>query len=199
MDNKQSFTYVVYPQANSQVEVTNRDIVAGIKARLGKHQQGWVDELLYVRLIWPKQTPISGAHRKTPKESTNKMPFSLVYGTEAVIPTEVIVQTARINAFDKQKNDDALRENLDTLKQRRNIAFIRQAEKKQKIVNHYKNKVKPLDFQLNNLVLQSNEANREQDIGKLGPRWEGPYNVVGINNYGAYHLETPDRILLWHP
>ncbi|XP_071700153.1 uncharacterized protein [Rutidosis leptorrhynchoides] len=37
MDIQQSFTYVAYPQANEQVEVTNRDIVAGIKARLGKH------------------------------------------------------------------------------------------------------------------------------------------------------------------
>ncbi|XP_071718804.1 uncharacterized protein [Rutidosis leptorrhynchoides] len=37
MDIQQSFTSVAYPQANRQVEVTNRDIVAGIKARLGKH------------------------------------------------------------------------------------------------------------------------------------------------------------------
>ncbi|GJY62638.1 reverse transcriptase domain-containing protein [Tanacetum coccineum] len=41
----QSFTSVYYPQANGQVEVTNRDIVKGMEQRLRKNHQGWVDEL----------------------------------------------------------------------------------------------------------------------------------------------------------
>ncbi|GJV50750.1 reverse transcriptase domain-containing protein [Tanacetum coccineum] len=41
----QAFTSVYHPQANGQVEVTNRDIVKGIEQRLGKTHQGWVDEL----------------------------------------------------------------------------------------------------------------------------------------------------------
>ncbi|XP_071718730.1 uncharacterized protein [Rutidosis leptorrhynchoides] len=86
MDIQESFTSMAYPQANGQVEVTNRDIVPGIKARLGKHQLGWVDELQHV--LWP--------HRTTPKDSTNETPFSLVYGIEAVIPAEVLVPTNRI-------------------------------------------------------------------------------------------------------
>ncbi|XP_071727467.1 uncharacterized protein [Rutidosis leptorrhynchoides] len=189
MDIQQSFTFGAYPQANGQVEVTNRDIVAGIKAILGKHRQGWVDELQHV--LW--------AHRTTLKDSTNETPFSLVYGTEAVIPAEVLVPTDRITKFNEQQNDDALRENLDALEERRTIAHIRQAEKKQQIANHYDKKFKPLDFQLNDLVLRSNEASRQQDVGKLGPRWEGPYRVVGITEYGAYHLETPDGIPIQHP
>ncbi|XP_071714492.1 uncharacterized protein [Rutidosis leptorrhynchoides] len=156
---QQSFTFVAYPQANVQVEVTNRDIVAVIKARLGKHQQGWVDELQH--LLW--------AHRTTPKYSMNETPFNLVYGTEAVIPAEVLVPTNRIITFDEQQNDEALRENLDVLEERRTIAHIQQAEKKQKITNLYDKKVKPLDFQLNDLVLHSNEASRQQDVEKLGP------------------------------
>ncbi|XP_071727502.1 uncharacterized protein [Rutidosis leptorrhynchoides] len=92
-DIQQSFTFVAYPLANGQVEVTNSDIVAGIKARLGKHRQGWVDELQHV--LW--------AHRTTPKDSTNKTPFSLVYGTEAIILVEVRVPTKRITMFDEQK------------------------------------------------------------------------------------------------
>ncbi|XP_071737389.1 uncharacterized protein [Rutidosis leptorrhynchoides] len=151
MGIKQSFTSVAYPQANDHVEVTNRDIVDGIKARLGKRRQEWVDELPHV--LW--------AHWKTPKESTNETPFILVYGTEAVISAE--------------------------------------AEKKQKIANQYNKKVKPLDFQLNDLVLRSNEASRQQDVGKLGPRWEGPYEVIAVNDYDGYYLETLDGILLWRP
>ncbi|XP_071738269.1 uncharacterized protein [Rutidosis leptorrhynchoides] len=153
-------------KANGQVEVTNRDIVAGIKARLDKHRQGWVDELQY----------ISWAHRTTSKESMNETPFGLVYGTGAVIPAEVFIPTTLVMAFDEQQNDEA--------------------EKKQKIANQYNKKVKPLDFQLHNLVLRRNEASRQQDVRKLGPRWEGPYRVVGITDNSAYHLETLDGIPL---
>ncbi|XP_071740416.1 uncharacterized protein [Rutidosis leptorrhynchoides] len=42
---KQRFTSVAHPQANGQYEVTNRDIVHTIKARLGMKRIGWVDEL----------------------------------------------------------------------------------------------------------------------------------------------------------
>ncbi|XP_071713118.1 uncharacterized protein [Rutidosis leptorrhynchoides] len=40
---KQTFTSVAHPQANGQVEVTNKEIVAGIKVRLGLSQTKWVD------------------------------------------------------------------------------------------------------------------------------------------------------------
>ncbi|XP_071697016.1 uncharacterized protein [Rutidosis leptorrhynchoides] len=95
--------------ANGQVEVTNKEIVAGIKARLGLSQTGWVDELPNV--LW--------AHRTTPKRSTGETPFSLVYGTEAVIPAEICVPTQRIMAFDIEANSEALRENLNLLEERR--------------------------------------------------------------------------------
>ncbi|XP_071694720.1 uncharacterized protein [Rutidosis leptorrhynchoides] len=68
---KQTFTSVAHPQANGQCEVTNRDIVLGIKARLGLCRRGWIDELPNV--LW--------AHRTTPKGATNETPFSLVYGS----------------------------------------------------------------------------------------------------------------------
>nr|GEV07863.1 reverse transcriptase domain-containing protein [Tanacetum cinerariifolium] len=41
----QEIHQVYHPQANGQVEVTNRDIVKGIERRLGKTHQGWKDEL----------------------------------------------------------------------------------------------------------------------------------------------------------
>ncbi|XP_071740772.1 uncharacterized protein [Rutidosis leptorrhynchoides] len=65
---KHNFTSVAHPQANGQCKVTNRDIVAGIKARLGYARTGWVDEL--PKVLW--------SHRTTPKASTGETPFSLV-------------------------------------------------------------------------------------------------------------------------
>ncbi|XP_071728801.1 uncharacterized protein [Rutidosis leptorrhynchoides] len=117
---KQTFTSVAHPQANGQVEVTNKEIVAGIKARLGLSQTKWVDEVPYV--LW--------AHRTTPKRSTGETPFSLVYGTEAVIPAEIRVPTQRVLAFDIENNSFILCENLNLLEERRIMAAIRQADAK---------------------------------------------------------------------
>nr|XP_043613766.1 uncharacterized protein LOC122585704 [Erigeron canadensis] len=89
MDIRQVFTSVAHPQANGQVEVMNKAIVGGIKARLGKCRTGWVDEL--VGVLW--------AHRTTPRGSTMESPFSLVYGTEAVIPPELSIPSHRIVNF----------------------------------------------------------------------------------------------------
>ncbi|XP_071714616.1 uncharacterized protein [Rutidosis leptorrhynchoides] len=99
---KQTFTSVAHPQANGQVEVTNKEMLADIKARLGLSQTKWVDELPYV--LW--------AHCTTPKGSRGETPFSLVYGTEAVIPAEIRVPVQRILPFDTESNSSVLRENL---------------------------------------------------------------------------------------
>ena len=80
---KQNFTSVAHPQANGQVEVTNRTIVDGLKKRLGKSKGNWAEELQSV--LW--------AYRTTARRATGETPFSLVYGTEAVIPSEMYVPT----------------------------------------------------------------------------------------------------------
>ncbi|XP_071741151.1 uncharacterized protein [Rutidosis leptorrhynchoides] len=77
-------------QANGLCEVTNRDIVSGIKKRLYEKRTGWVDELSNV--LW--------AHRTTFKKSTGETPFSLVYGSEAVIPAEILMPTHKVANFD---------------------------------------------------------------------------------------------------
>ncbi|XP_071728067.1 uncharacterized protein [Rutidosis leptorrhynchoides] len=97
-----------HPQANGLCEVTNRDIVSGIKKRLCEKQTGCVDELPNV--LW--------AHRTTFKKSTGETPFSLVYGSEAVIPAKILVPKHRIVNFEEEANDAALSENLNFIEER---------------------------------------------------------------------------------
>ncbi|KAL0462652.1 UNVERIFIED_CONTAM: hypothetical protein Slati_0152800 [Sesamum latifolium] len=59
---KQRFTTVAHPQANGQVEVTNRILVQEIKRRLERVGENWAEELTSV--LW--------AYRTTPKGSTEK-------------------------------------------------------------------------------------------------------------------------------
>ncbi|KAL0433284.1 UNVERIFIED_CONTAM: hypothetical protein Slati_2662700 [Sesamum latifolium] len=68
---KQRFTSVSHPQANGQVDVTNRILVQSIKKRLDRAGGTWVEKL--TSILW--------SYRTTPRGSTGESPFTLVYGT----------------------------------------------------------------------------------------------------------------------
>ncbi|GJX16870.1 reverse transcriptase domain-containing protein [Tanacetum coccineum] len=164
----------------TEVEVPNKDIVKGMERRLGKTHQGWVDELPQV--LW--------AHRTTPKSSNGENPFSLVYGSEAVIPIEISVKTRRIQDFDVKKNEKKRREDLDILEERRELASIKEAYYKQKLDGYYNKRVRPSTFKPGTYVLRLNNASKAEFQGKIGPTWEGPYIVTKAYRDGTYKLET---------
>ena len=68
-----------HPQANGQIEVTNRSLFKIIKTRLEGAKGTWPEELQNV--LW--------AYRTTIRVLTGETPFRLTFGTEAVIPMEV--------------------------------------------------------------------------------------------------------------
>ncbi|XP_022014203.1 uncharacterized protein LOC110913687 [Helianthus annuus] len=109
MKIEHTFSSVAHPQANAQVVSVNKSIVDGIKARLGTRRRGWVDEL--PSILW--------AHRTMPKTSTGETPFSLVYGSEAVIPAEVGLPSPRLTAVNTVDNEAERRLDLDLLEERR--------------------------------------------------------------------------------
>ena len=80
---------VVYPQANGQAEATNKIILHGLKTRLEKAKGRWTDKLLSI--LW--------AFHKTNRVSIRETPFSLVYGTYALIPVEVDLISPRVMVF----------------------------------------------------------------------------------------------------
>ncbi|XP_071708710.1 uncharacterized protein [Rutidosis leptorrhynchoides] len=187
----QKFTSVAHLQANGLREVTNRDIVSGIKRRLFEKRTGWVDELPNV--LW--------AHRTTFKKSTGETHFSLVYDSEAVIAAEILVPTHRVANFEEKASDDALRENLNFVEERRLIAAIREANNKQQIAKYYNKRMRALSFDIGEWVLRNNDASRAEKLGKLGPNWEGPYQVVAINAACSYKLADVEGRNLpnaWH-
>ncbi|XP_071688092.1 uncharacterized protein [Rutidosis leptorrhynchoides] len=99
---------------------------------------------------------------------------SLVYGTEAIIPAEILVPTKRVQSFDESSNGEGLRANLDMLEEHREIAAIQEAMNKHKISKYYDMRVKPLSFKVGEYVWRNNEASRAEDTGKFGPNWECP-------------------------
>jgi transposase InsO family protein len=81
---------VAHPQSNGQVEKANGLILAGIKPRLVEPLECsascWVEELPSV--LWSLRT--------TPNRSVGFTPFFLVYGAEAVLPTDIEFDAPRV-------------------------------------------------------------------------------------------------------
>ncbi|GJZ45607.1 reverse transcriptase domain-containing protein [Tanacetum coccineum] len=81
------------------------------------------------------------AHRTMVKSSNGDTPFSLTYGTEAVIPTKIGMPTFRIAELDMAKNDEALQVNLELLEEKREQAAIKEAKSKRQMEKYYNAKV----------------------------------------------------------
>ncbi|GJS74764.1 reverse transcriptase domain-containing protein [Tanacetum coccineum] len=169
----------IHPQANGLVERANRSLGEGIKARLDERSKDWIEELPHV--LW--------AHRTMIKSSNGETPFSLTYGTEAVIPAEIGMPTLRTTEIDLTKNNEALGMNLDLIEERREQAAIQEAKSKKKMEKYYNSRVRGTSFKPGDMVYRSNEASHARDEGKLGPKWEGPYEVKESLGKGAYKLK----------
>ena len=74
-----------YPQSNGQAEASNKTLLTALKKRLDSAKGKWVEELPGV--LW--------AYRTTGRKPTGISSFSLTYGMEAVIPTEIGLPTIR--------------------------------------------------------------------------------------------------------
>ncbi|GKC25673.1 reverse transcriptase domain-containing protein, partial [Tanacetum coccineum] len=188
---QQMNTSVAHPQANGLVERANRSLMEGIKTRLGRERAGWVDELPNV--LW--------AHRTSIKQSNGETPFSLTYGSEAVIPAEIGIPSYRTLMIREEYNEEEQRLNLDLLQERREAAAIREAKYKTKMEQYYNKRVRPAGFRPGEFVYRRNEASRMEDEGKLGPNWEGPYRVTEAFENGSYKLQTmEDKVVprTWH-
>nr|GEU62150.1 reverse transcriptase domain-containing protein [Tanacetum cinerariifolium] len=109
------------------------------------------------------------AHRTMIKSSHGDTPFSLTYGTEAVIPTEIGMPIYHTAAVDVVNNDEELRLNLDLLEERRERAAICEAKAKSKMMKYYNARVRSVAFKPGDFVYRSNDASHAVAGGKLGP------------------------------
>ena len=76
---KNHYSSPAHPQANGQVEVTNRSLLKIIKTRLEGTKGIWLEEL--PSILW--------AYRTTVRAPTGERPFRLTYESEAIIQAEV--------------------------------------------------------------------------------------------------------------
>ncbi|GFS34945.1 hypothetical protein Acr_00g0036910 [Actinidia rufa] len=168
----------------------DNDKFKNLKARLERSKSEWAVDL--PSILWAYHT----TSRRIP---TGETPYSMVFGTESVIPVEIGMPSFRTSNFDNKSNEAELRLNLDLLEERKEKAELRQATYKCQVAKYYNQRVKHRSFLLGDLVLRKvTLSTKEPNTGKLGPTWEGPYKVIKVSRPGTYWLEDPNEKALLH-
>ena len=179
----------MHSQSNGQAEVTIRTLKAALKTKLEDLKGKWVEYLPEV--LW--------AYKTTRKSATQETPFTLAFGTEAVLHVEVGLKSPRIELASVEHNKEALRLNLDLLDEKREQVLKHTEDYQRKTARYYDQKVKPRNYKLGDLVLKKLLPSRKNLAhGKLGPNWEGPYVVSRVVRLGNYELQTEERKILPH-
>ncbi|CAL2257355.1 unnamed protein product [Prunus armeniaca] len=114
---KQHLSTPRYPHGNGQAEASNKVILVCLKKRLEGAEGKWVDELPGV--LWTYST--------TKRRLTGETPFSLAYGTEAIIHPHIIVPSISLEVGSVDQNSEQMRLNLDLLEGEREKTIIRVA------------------------------------------------------------------------
>ena len=172
------------PQRNGQAKRANAEVLRGLKTRtfdtLQKHGRRWIEELPVV--LW--------SLRMTPNRATGQTPFSLVYGAEVVIPTELIYGSPRVLAYDEVAQDQHRRDDAVLLEENHLRAAPHVACYQQALRRYHSRRVHAWCFEEGDLVLRRVQS--AKGTNKLTPKWEGPYRVVRVTRPGAVRLETRD-------
>lgn len=112
------YASVAHPRANGQVERANGQILDGLKARmkrtLEKAKGFWMKELY----------PVVWGLRSQPSKAIGQSPFFMVYGSEAVLPIDVLRSAPRIQQFNKVMVHEQQMIDVDTTEEARLTALL---------------------------------------------------------------------------
>jgi hypothetical protein len=152
-------------------------ILQGLKPRiyndLHKFGRRWMKELPLV--VWSLRT--------TPSRATGFTPFFLVYGAEAVLPTDLEYGSPRTRAYDDRRNQTDREDSLDQLEEARDMALLHSARYQQSLRRYHARGVRSRDLQAGDLVLRLRQDARGRH--KLTPPWEEPFVIAKVLKPGT--------------
>ena len=112
----------------------------------------------------------------------------MVYGAEAVLPSDIYHDSPRVAAYVETDNEKARQDALDLLDKERDIEAARSAIYQQDLRRYHSRRVKTRDFQEGDLVVRL--IRDQTDMHKLSPPWEGPFVVSKkLNNGSCYVID----------
>ena len=156
------------PQANGVVEAANKN-VKNILAKMVVTYKDWAKKLPFA--LWGYRTSI--------RASIGATPYSLVYGSEVMLPIEVEIQSLRVLVETK-------------------VQYHAQGYQK-RIARVFNKKVKLRILEEGDLVLKVLKDETFDPRQKMKPRWFGPFIIKKIMSGGATRIMDLDGEEMLHP
>ena len=139
-----------------------------------------------------RRTPrMSMAYRTTKRRATSETPFSLAFGSEAIIPPNIIMPSISTLLPSIEQNSKEMATSLDLAEEKREQTITRIAAYQQQLLSSYNKRAKIRAVPTEDLVLRKAfiTAHREGSK-KMDPIWEGPYKISRVGGKGNYTFAT---------
>jgi hypothetical protein len=142
------YVSIAHPRANGQVERDNGMVLDALKKRLhdAANTKGgkWIKEL--PNALWGLRTQ--------PSKPTGQSPYFLVYGSEAILPADVMWDSPAVEQYDEGVSEDSGRVDIDGLEEARCAALVQSARYLKGIRRYHDRNVKERSFNVGDLVLR---------------------------------------------
>ena len=114
----------------------------------------------------------------------------MVYGTEAVLPSDVTFGSPRVKNFDQSSADIARELEINCMEEKHLNSCLRTAKYLEAIRRYHNRNVKDRSFVVGDLVLKWKTS--QEGTHKLSTPWEGPVVVTKVTRPTSYRLAYPD-------
>ena len=142
------------------------------------------------------------ADRTSIRASIGATPYSLVYGSEAVLPIEVGIQSLRVLVETKVLEEDwakARYEHLALIDEKTARAQYHAQGYEKRVARAFNKKVKPRNLKEGGLVLKVLRDENFDPRGKMKPRWSGSFIIKKIMSRGSTRITDLDREVMLCP
>jgi len=133
----------------------------------------------------PRTTHVVRGLRTQPSKATGQIPFFLTYGSEAILPADIIWKSPRVEAYQGEA-DEARQYELDSVEEARINALTQSARYLQGVRRYHDRNVQQRSFSIGDLVLR--RIQDEMGLHKLNSRWEGPFIISKVTRPGSYRI-----------
>jgi hypothetical protein len=138
---------------------------------------------------WIKELPNAlWGLRTQPSKPTGQSPYFLVYGSEAILPVDVMWDSTAVEQYDEGVSKDSRQVDIDGLEEARCAALVQSARYLEGIRRYHDRNVKERSFNIGDLVLR--RIKNTEGLHKLSSPWEGPFTVAKVTGSGSYRLQT---------
>jgi hypothetical protein len=138
---------------------------------------------------WIKELPNALWRLRTqPSKPMGQSPYFLVYGSEAILPADVMWDSPTVEQYDEGISKDSRRVDIDGLEEARCAALVQSAMYLKGIRRYHDCNIKERFFNVGDLVLR--RIHNTEGLHKLSSPWEGPFTIAKVTGPGSYRLQT---------